>query len=286
MPLLTQYFLPNHPGLGDHIRGSILLKKLADNYGYTYQPNFLCSVIKDYIDLEGTSKVNILPNNLEKFYVHETGANLSLHILHRTLEKRQDVNIVSNVGYISTPNHNLILDKESKTFIKNLLKPSTTLLDKINKFAVENLIKDKIIYHVRLFDSMESVSDDFIQFIHSKLTHLDGNLLFSNNEDVKRKLCSVKSPIIATNNAAHFGNLKCKSSVESNMLEYFLIGMVKRIVTFSMYDWTSNFISSKAAAHDIPVISNCIVQNMKNKWVIQNNNPNIVKCIQNHRIFI
>lgn len=286
MPLLTQYFLPNHPGLGDHIRGSILLKKLADQYNYTYMPNFRCGLIKDFIDLTDTSLNSSIPDDIQTFYVDLHGNNLSIHVICRLLESGKDINIVSNIGFISAPGHPLLLDNDSKHFVRTLLKPTPELEDKINKFAIDNSISNKTIYHIRYADLVDEVSDNFIQFISSKIKRLNGNLLFSDNENIKSKLCEIYSPIITTTQASHFRNIKSQHSVEANMIEFFLLGMVKNIVTYSAYEWTSNFIASKAAAHNIPVDSNYMVLNKDKTWSIQNNHINIKKTITQHRVYI
>lgn len=286
MPLITQYFLPGGIGLGDQIRGALCLHNLAKKHNYTYQPNFRCGLIKDFVDLDNTGSATEVPENIERYFAHESGMNQSYHTMDQKMYSGEDINIITNVGSATSyPKQPLILNDSEKAFIKALLKPTAKLSDKIDKFASDNEIHKKTMYHIRCIDSLTESPTGLIKFL-STFNKFDDSFLFSNNQYIKDELQLSSGVKLATINSTHFKYTTSDNIIEDSMMEYFLVGMFKKITAYSMYEWTSSFISARAASYNVPITSNFLTKDNLGRWKIDNNAEGIRRIMIERMISI
>lgn len=278
----------SYTGIGDLIRGSVVLNKLSkmDNFNliidFTYYNinNFLEK--KNHLYYDYIKSMDI--SNIPFIFKYK---ELNSYIKNNT----DDVILVTtNTIYKQdhTTLHNFNLDDDDKQLIQSYFKPNdylNNLIDeKISRFTFKNNFN---IIHFRINDSYnieigESILQDNLKIIENK------NLI--NLENIFLKFYE-KNDILLTNNLFFKNYIKdkyncytldCKlqhlglinSTTENNVLidnliEFFIQTKSGKIKTYSDYEWVSGFVYWNSLVYDIPLI------NMK---------QNIIK--KNDKIFV
>lgn len=281
MPVVTQYFTPN-PGLGDHIRGAVWLRRVAAEYGYEYRPNFTLHPAAPFIDT-ADSDASDPPEPLDEYFIHTMGIRVASCLIRQMMESQQDISIACNIGAIATPITPLALAPDDKAFVRELIRPAPDIAAEVDQIAAGTNAQSKTLYHFRVLDSWSPYTpqEDLINFFEGQIKGRDA-VVFSDNQPLKEALVARIPTLTILGDSEHFGFLESDGQAKDGMIDFFLLPRFREVVSYSQYSWASNFLSYKAAAHEVPLTAHCIEQSPTGEWAIENNGWRVRSTAMQH----
>lgn len=246
----------NSHGFGDKLRGAIYVyryfKKINKNIEILVDGtndtigDILKNVSTSYSEKIKTAKINYIieEDNPKDF------SNLFI-------EKNNTVFIYTNRNLDNTN-----LSDDEKEFAKYISEPKDNIKMEIKK-KIENLSKNFTIKHFRFNDSVFKNDVDIKDPTFSKFFYLlkkdykDTDILFTNSYNfTKYAIQKLNIKYIDCNNAIckveHTGYSNEYEKVKNSFIEFHIIGNSKKIISYTVYDWPSNFVYWTAKIYDIP----------------------------------
>ena len=234
-------------GFADFIRGTICLKQLSDRINCNFY------IEKDSHDIFKFLEPNekIVSTNYKKNEVVEFFNIDFINIFNFLQQKKKNIItwISTNAPYLDTQNQNLnwgTLPEKDKNFIRDILKPSDQLKQKIKNIK-ENVYKtnDYNIIHIRTHDAFfNNLIDESFCFeverrilnLLQKRNHKEDYVLMSNSKSLCEKIISKFPEIKYWNNTKeHIGNYTDISKIEDGITDYFIMSQAKKIYVISAY---------------------------------------------------
>jgi len=242
-------------GFGDRIRGVI--------YVYRYFMN-LNSNIKITVnandDTCGDILNNVHSNNKPEQinYVYISNAEKELEEMKNLISKDGIIYIFTNCS-IKEP---ILLTDDEKKFAKYISDPNDTIKMEI-KQKIEKLPKNFTIKHFRFNDSIFNKDVDINDITFKKYfellkkDYLDTDILMTNsNNFTKYAKEYLNINYIDCNNdickVEHTGNSNEYEKVKNSFIEYNIVSMSKKIMSYTCYEWPSNFVLWTSKIYDIP----------------------------------
>jgi hypothetical protein len=236
-------------GFGDVLRGIIKLYQLSEKYNFKLIVDFQHHPISKYIvnhkhqyyDMITENKDNIpLVRNTEKF-----------------LEDKKDEDIIYLLS-IQYPDDKNINNK-CKDYIKSILTPNEEFLLYLNEKKYKIPYKKYNIMHFRIGDEVDLVKTlkdakfNYLLKTFEKYKETD-DILISDSNRFKKYMYMYSNIFFFDTDPVHMGNLSKEDDILDTLVEFFLITGSKKIKTFNIYGWISNFVLWVSIIYDIPLV--------------------------------
>jgi hypothetical protein len=239
-------------GFGDLLRGTIKLyqlsKKLSFNFIVDIQLHPICKILKyekhEYSDF-------ILEHKDEVIFID----NLKLDNYLKTsfLENKELLYFMTNDCINLEP-----FDEDCKNFLKTFLTPTQEFMEfyreksKIIPFTNYNIL------HYRVGDNVELVNENNKSGFHHLMRSVKQNIekddiLFSDSKKFKKYVDIYFKIFFFKLDIGHTGFDNNEEKLKNTMFEFFVLTKAKKIKTFSVYGWTSGFVSWACQIYDIPL---------------------------------
>jgi hypothetical protein len=232
-------------GLGDMLRGSLVLFRLAKDRGYNINVDthlYPCmkfakkctSEYSEFIDknskLIGMIHRNIYPN--ESWFDEKTN----------WIEDK--IFCMSNHG--STDD--VCKNQEEKEFLKSIISPSEEVQKEVNNI-LSKLPKEYNAIHARFDD--KKIIEEFKDYDLNMFDNIkeENDILFSNSNYFKQN-CNITSVDLQI---SHTGYEKDQEKLKNTFIYFHLIANSKKIKSYTDYSWTSGFVWWCSQIYDIPL---------------------------------
>jgi len=245
------------PGFGDTLKGTFMLYTISKNYGYTFYLDLTNHPIGKYIIKTIPDEYTNLNEEVHEYF------NLSNN--YKLIEEVTTIMNNKEIGIFET-NSNLESDdkltKDDRIILQNMLKPTTYLNDKIDLLKQQYELNEYSIIHVRCGDNNMNTEIDLkiienIENILEKINIKNNILVVSDSNSIKKYLYKRYKFKIIESEIIHLGYLNLDSniekSIESTLIDFFLICGANKIYSLSVYDWNSGFSTMASRLYDIPI---------------------------------
>jgi len=251
------------PGLGDYLRGSLVLLSLSLKYDYIFKVDYNCNPFFEYIE----------KNDI--YQAHEELVNLDtielISPLKSDIIQTKLLNLFNTEENLSIITSSIFLNDvtlDDITLFKDIFKPSIIIKNKINEFIEKYINKNKKIYlfHIRLGDSFlndtekidTSLFNDYTNSIIKKIEEIKemNIILISDCINFKKHIkLTIPNIIVTDSNPIHMGDLKNYNSidVENTVFEFFLMSYVNHIYSYNIYGSSSGFSNLISFLYNIPL---------------------------------
>ena len=237
-------------GFGDMLRGSIRLYQIAKELNIEY--------IID-IQLHPISKFLKQKQHRYKDLILENRNNIPFvrgeHVLE-IIEKTEE----NNVSFFMTNNCIDIkpFDEDCKNFLKNFLTPTQEFMKFFEEKSKNIPYNDYNILHYRVGDNVGLVNENNTKGFHHlmrsvKLNIEKDDILFSDSKKFKNYVNIYFKIFFFKLNIGHTGFDNDEEKLKNTMFEFFVLTKAKKIKTYSVYGWTSGFVSWASQIYDIPL---------------------------------
>jgi hypothetical protein len=245
---LQQTDLENFWGLGDIIRGTILLHQLSKKMGFElvvdiqHHPisRFLKCTNEKYADI-----VNKNRNNIDFVMTHE---------IENYIESSENEIVMFLTNGICDES---VIDEECKEFIKNIFTPTDFFKEYI-EIKMNDVVKgDYNILHFRLGDD-ELVRKNNVEMNNQVKEIVIKNkevndILLSDSESFKDYISKHTSVGMFNIKTTHIGYEIRPSHVMDTLFEFFVLMNAVKIKTYSVYEWTSGFVYWVHKIYGVPL---------------------------------
>lgn len=238
----------NFWGIGDMLRGTIFLFQLCKKHNYKFIVDIQLHNLSNYLEYETHEYTDIIKQN-------ENNIPFVCEVENYIKNNDNDVLYFFTNRYVETQ-----LDDETKSFMKKLLSPNKELKDYIS-YTLNNIPNNYNIIHYRLGDE-ELVRNNSNNNINKYIEHFKKNvenndLLLSDSPFFKNTIKNLEfngtNTIMLDIVPKHIGYSN-NESIKDTLLEFFLITKAVKIKTYSIYFWTSGFVTWISNIYDIPLI--------------------------------
>lgn len=240
------HVLNNNIGIGDFLRGSILLAQYAKHFNINF-------------------KIDVSKHNINYFLENKTETDhkyTTIHIIDFTFKNEQDIilnsllntflNSNENAIYIST---NLFYNQNLLTYdIKNYIN-SFFLFKKEYYHIANNLcdFKKYNVLHIRCKDEhfYTDFEDNYLLTEILKL-QLNNTIVISNNYSIKKKINKLFGFCFLDKPSNHSGNSTNYTELETTIIEYIILSKSIHTYCFSYYGHGSGFSEQCSVLNNIP----------------------------------
>lgn len=187
---------PQPPGFADYIRGTLVLYQKSRQYGYKLEIDYshpLLKFLKNSNDKQYDGPVHELICPID-FQVQDT-------IINNLFSSGQNFNLLTNIYPINF--HNIILDSDTKIFLKEFLTPNYEVSNMISKIIPNN---GYVVVHIRTGDSymlnnIDINNDKLYILTRNLIKQLDGQsiVLMSDNLILKNTFAREFKHIFVSN---------------------------------------------------------------------------------------
>lgn len=264
-------------GIGDLVRGSVGLYDFCKNYNFNLIVDISLYPVSKYLETKKHKYSDIVEKDKELI---DFVQNYEYHVLCNFYQNNVDLLFFNTNAYLHV--YDKILSEDTKTFIKNILKPTNELENYIEK-TLDNLEltnKKYNVLHYRLGDTeivhgnrnfnFDKLYQHFLEQINLIIQNNEQNnnqnqytILLSDSEtfkkyiqdqisyldDIKYKIKILDFPI------CHLGTTENDLNTKNTLTELFIISKSEKINTFSVYSHISGFSYISHKIFDVPI--NC-----------------------------
>lgn len=253
----------NHPqtdsanfwGIGDIIRSLYGMYTYTKRHGYNYIIDISNHPLSQFI---------VCYNHIYSTYVKENHVNIPLIVeedLNSYLESHFELNDVVCIGahlrlhaYESCEH----ID-ERKQFIKRHIQPTSEFMSFFNK-QISNISLPINIIHYRLGDDelIRNILCTNMNIYYNQLMEQDiSHCILLSDSKIFKEYVKERCPSIIQfeHEIGHIGYDTSYNKLKNTFFEFILLQYAKSITSFSVYSWTSGFVSSIHYLYDIPLQS-------------------------------
>ena len=253
-----------YTGIGDFLRGSILLAQIAKNYNINFKIDVSKHNIFNYLDTEFNSDVE-LKNTHEPSKVNIPTIFNTINNKFNTVENNNIISHIKNfissnneIDYINTNYHYNFehLTEDIKSYINSIFKFKQKYYDTAKELF--NLDKYAVL-HIRCRDKdfNTDFNDNNLLLHIMKLKLPINTIVVSNNHLLKIKLKDVFGFYFIDKPAVHTAN-KNEDNLESTILEYIILSRSSYTYCFSYYEHGSGFSEQCSVLNSVPYSVVCL----------------------------
>ena len=247
------------PGFGDTLKGTFMLYMISKKYGYTFYLDLTNHPIGDYIVKTIPDKYTNLNDDVNEYFNFYNSNNLKLIDEVTAIMKTKEIGIFETNTNLES---DIELNNDDRIILQNMLKPTNYLNDKINILKQQYELNDYSVIHIRAGDNNMNTTIDLkivenVENILTKINIQKKILVVSDSNDLKKylqekyKFKTIESEII------HLGYLNSNNnitkSIESTLIDFFLICGANKIYSLSVYEWNSGFSTMASRLYNIPI---------------------------------
>jgi hypothetical protein len=229
-------------GLGDFLRGSIMLAQLAKHFNIHFKLDASRHNISKFLNNES----QLLPSETK---IHDS---LNENDIYKLIQ--QFINSPNETLYIST--HKCYKNKLVSNDIKQCINSFFTFKNKYYETAKKyfNLKKYNVL-HIRCKDN-DFNSDFEDNNLFSEITKLNlqkNTIIISNNCELKKKINKLFGFYFINNTSGHTGYAKCNlSEFENTIIDFIILSKSSNTYCFSYYSHGSGFSEHCSLLNNIP----------------------------------
>lgn len=241
-------------GFGDVLRGIIKLYQLSEKYKFKLIVDFQHHPISKYLVNPKHEYYDLITENKDNIpLVGNTQKSLTEKFL---IEKQnEDVTYLISIEY---PDEKII-NKECKDYIKSILTPNEEFLLYLNDKRSRIPYKDYNIMHFRVGDEVDLIKtlkgarfDYLMKTVQKYREHND--VLIADSNRFKKYAYMNNNIFFFNTDPVHMGNVSQDDDILDTLAEFFLIIGSKKIKTFNIYGWISNFVLWISIIYNIPLV--------------------------------
>ena len=240
----------NFWGLGDMLRGTLLLYQYTKNKNYNFILDYQLHEISKFLKNNNHEYSDIIKNNYNNINFISWG-NIENYIN----SNNNDIVYFFTNGLIEGANN---IENDVKEFIKNILIPNDLF-----QIYIDNILKNipynfYNILHYRLGDELlinNNNNNNIINIVDNVNKNIENNdILISDSiffkEYIKKELPNI---FMLNIKPCHIGFSKEEDLLKDTFLEFILITKSQKIKTYSKYCWISGFVYWAHKIYDIPL---------------------------------
>ena len=249
-------------GLGDLIRGTIMLFNLCHTHGYQFIVDVHLHPISKFLQINiDQNVVDLVNHNMDKILFYQID---KMDIENTIINNHNPIQIFMTNGNFGI--HTKIND-EVNVFINKLLSPNPEM-EKYLQDICYHLPEKYQILHFRFgdqiaFDKITTKCEDLVNLVikyYNRLNNSDNSipiLVCCDSEYIKTLL--PKNIKVILGKTAHLGMNNDMDSIRDTLIEFWVISKSCYIRTYSIYSWVSGFVYWIAKCNNIPVESASII---------------------------
>jgi hypothetical protein len=234
----------NYFGLGDMLRGSLILFRLAKDRGYDINVDKHLYPCMKFAKKCTSEYSEFIDNNSKLIGMVSRNIQLNNWFDEKTNWIENKIFCMTNHGGAN----DLCKNQEEKEFLKSLVSPNEEVQKEINSI-LSKLPKEYNVIDARFLDKkiIEGFKDyDFNIFDNIKE---ENDILFSNSMYFKQN-CNIPSVDLQI---SHTGYEKDQEKLKNTFIYFHLIANSKKIKSYTDYRWTSGFVWWCSQIYDIPL---------------------------------
>jgi hypothetical protein len=237
-------------GFGDLLRGTIKLYQLSKKLNFNFIVDIRLHPISKILKYEKHEYSDfILDHKYEVIFID----NLKLDNYLKANEDKKLLYFMTNDCINLEP-----FDEDCKNFLKNFLTPTQEFIEffeeksKIIPYNTYNIL------HYRVGDNVGLVNQNKKSGFHHLMRSVRLNIekddiLFSDSNKFKNYVDIYFKIFFFKLNIGHTGFDNDEEKLKNTMFEFFVLTKAKKIKTYSVYGWTSGFVSWASQIYDIPL---------------------------------
>jgi len=247
------------PGFGDTLKGTFMLYMISKKYGYTFYLDLTNHPIGDYIVKTIPDKYTNLNDDVNEYFNFFNSNNLKLINEVTAIMETKEIGIFETNTNLES---DIELTNDDRIILQNILKPTNYLNDKINLLKQQYELNEYSVIHIRAGDDNMNTEIDSkiignIENIITKINIQKKILVVSDSNYIKKYLYKKYKFKMIESEIIHLGYLNSSNniekSIESTLIDFFLICGANKIYSLSVYDWNSGFSTMASRLFDIPI---------------------------------
>jgi hypothetical protein len=245
-------------GIGDLIRGTIKLYQLSRIMKFELLVDINLHPVSNFLEKSKHSYTSHVINNqdtIEFLYTHDLKSGLC-----DRLKSNYEIILLSTNDEVATT---CPITDDCKQFIKSNLTPNPEFKQYLDTIISNLPFKEYNILHLRLGDNelvkkKKALHDykSFIdKFIETKMFNPITDIIITDSQTLKTYLQTNTQIYTPDTQLCHIGLAQNLEPVRDTLVEFFITTHSKKITSFSIYTWVSNFVLWTSKIYDIPLIS-------------------------------
>jgi hypothetical protein len=237
-------------GFGDLLRGTIKLYQLSKKLNFNFIVDIRLHPISKILKYEKHEYSDfILDHKDEVIFID----NLKLDNYLKANEDKKFLYFMTNDCINLEP-----FDEDCKNFLKNFLTPTQEFVEFFQEKSKIIPFNNYNILHYRVGDNVGLVNQNNKSGFHHlmrsvKLNIEKDDILFSDSNKFKNYVNIYFKIFFFKLNIGHTGFDNDEEKLKNTMFEFFVLTKAKKIKTYSVYGWTSGFVSWASQIYDIPL---------------------------------
>jgi hypothetical protein len=236
----------NFWGLGDIIRGTIKMFQLSKKYNFELIVDTQLHPLSQFLKSTPHQFSDLIKKNKNNIYFIQTPEQY----LFTPENKNMDV-----FAFFTNDKFKDTITEECKDFIKKILTPNNEFLDYILEKISTIPFNSYNVLHYRLGDDglVKNLKNKNISkyLDHIKKNKNSGDIMVSDSIELKNYIKEKIDIFMFDINISHIG---CSTNLKETLLEFFVIINAKKIKTYSVYPWTSGFVTIANEIFDVPLV--------------------------------
>jgi hypothetical protein len=233
-------------GLGDVIRGMISVYQIAKKLNYEFIIDIQLHPISKYLIHNNHKYSQLILDNKDNIkFIYDVYDYITNH--------------ESDVIYFNSNNHMIEeITDDCKEYIKHILTPNDKMVKYINKMNRLIPYESYNILHYRLGDE-EIVKNEIVahdEFLNNfKVNNEPNDILMSDSVNFKKLIKQISNIYMFDLDIGHIGIEEDDIKIMNTLYEFYVITKSQKIKSYSIYNWTSGFMTMTGLLYDIPFVN-------------------------------
>lgn len=243
-------------GLGDMIRGTLFLYRLAKRRGYKLTVDNHLHPLSKFISYSNFENNDFIDKNQEKIWFFEKSFDLKkkIEVIHRVRNVNHKLFCMTNNG---NEKMDQLITSDEQEFIKSILKPTLDVQLEIDQL-ISTLRENYTILNVRFSDETMKKAPSQFRLDEFKRVAKTTDVVISNSLSFKRQM---DLPFM-DHESGHIGIEQDLEKIKNSFIDFHIMARSKHINTFSQYSWVSGYALWASKIYDVPLTN--IKQEIKN----------------------
>ena len=254
---LPEYDL-NYWGLGDIVRGTILLYQLSNQFKFNFYIDISQHPISKFLKYDSNHPhKKLLGESQYKTPFIGWSESEVLDFLRREFSKRDVIWGLTNATRGDIWNPKIPIHKDIQKQLQQIFLPSPQLEQQIQTY-LNRIPKSFVALHYRIGDKdfiKKINSIDEKKAIHHVQKHLKPNTVFFSDSQILKNIVHkhFKDVIVFDHEIGHIGVETDDQKICNTLIEFFILSKAQHIHTITCYNWISNFTNIIHKIYNIPL---------------------------------
>ena len=232
-------------GLGDMLRGTLALYRLAKKRGYKITVDTHLHPLSNFMIQSKSEHSEFIDKTQQKIHMFHRSTDLECEIDCADWLQNNKLFCMCNHG--NTQIDQLITPKEQE-FLKGIIEPTLDVQTEINQL-ISNLPEHYTILNVRFSDERMKTNPQRFNFRKFKFTKKITDLLISNSLPFKKQM----NVPFTNRESGHIGYEQNLERIKNAFIDFHIMANSKEIRTYSEYPWISGYALWASKIYDVPL---------------------------------